>query len=110
MMKWVHQCRGVSSYLHHLSDVCCDGLCSRQRCSSNHTPESSSWRTEDVAATSRVPFVVFWSRHLQQKMFTPPVVVATAVAVAAIGAVAAAAVPVRGFVVKAQAVVVASRN
>ena len=43
-------------------------------------------------------------------MFTNLVVVATAVAVAAIGAVAAAAVPVRGFVVKAQAVVVASWN
>ena len=86
-------------------------VCSRQRCSSNHTPESSSWRTEDVAATSCVPFaVVFWSRHLQQQMFTPPVVVATAVAVAAIGPVAAAAVPVRGSVVKAQVVVVASSN
>ena len=43
-------------------------------------------------------------------MFTPPVVVATAVAVAAIGPVAAAAVPVRGSVVKAQVVVVASSN
>ena len=25
MMKWMHQCRGVSSYWHHLSDVCFDG-------------------------------------------------------------------------------------
>ena len=43
-------------------------------------------------------------------MFTPPVIVATAAAVAAIGPVAAAAVPVRGSVVKAQVVVVASSN
>ena len=43
-------------------------------------------------------------------MFTPPAVVATAAGIAATGAVAAAAVPVRGSVVKAQVVVVASSN
>ena len=25
MMKWMHQCRGVSSNWHHLSDVCYGG-------------------------------------------------------------------------------------
>ena len=54
--------------------------------------------------------IVFESRQLQQQKFTPPEVVATAVAEAANGAVGAAAVQVRGFVVKAQKVVDASWN
>ena len=48
MMKWMHQCRGVSSNWHHLSDVCYGGGVVVSVAVATHTPESSSWRTEEA--------------------------------------------------------------
>ena len=78
-MKWMYQCRGVSSNWHHLSDVCYGGgvVVSAAVATALLNP---LWRTDEVAAKSCVPSaIVFKSRHLQHHKFTLPVVVATAV-------------------------------